>query len=430
MFIKRMRAKSKALIILGLALLMFFSFTGQTFAQPADIQGHWAENEISDWVSKGFITGYQDGTFRPDFSITRAEFVTLVNRAFGFTASSQADFSDVSSTDWFAAEIARAKAAGYISGYEDGTFRPNTEISRQEVAAMLSRMLKLEPPADLTAVSKFKDAVNIPQWSKGFIDAVVTGGLMNGYPDHTYRAEKAITRAEAIITLNNAVTVKENSVNDNDKPAAPVYVNSQVTTKGDVSITFDKDMADPAGKQAQFVVSVDGVEDVVTAVQSTETPKKIKLVMATKVVGGQVVTVTYTKGADDASRIKSADGGVLDSFGPETVTNNLAGAAAPVYVSSEVTTKGDVSITFDKDLADPAGKQAQFVVIVDGVENVVTAVQSTNTPNKIKLVLTTKVEGGQVVTLTYTKGADDASQVKSADGGVLDSFGPVSVTNS
>ena len=85
-----------------------------------DIAGHWAEKGIKVWTARQLAGGYPDGTFRPDSPITRAEFLTLVNRAFGYTVAGQATYSDVAETDWFAGEIAKAAAVGYLGGYPDG----------------------------------------------------------------------------------------------------------------------------------------------------------------------------------------------------------------------------------------------------------------------------------------------------------------------
>jgi hypothetical protein len=186
-------------------LLSVFMGAGQSFAAPSDIQGHWAEKQINAWVDKGAASGYPDGSFKPDDSITRAEFITLVNKSFGFTGSAQISFTDVSTTDWFFEQVCRAGAAGYISGYGDGTLRPDNEISRQEVAAILSRLLKLKVTENMGAISVFKDVDSIPLWSKGLVNAVVAGGYMSGYPDQTYQPDRAITRAEAIVTLDRAV---------------------------------------------------------------------------------------------------------------------------------------------------------------------------------------------------------------------------------
>lgn len=187
--------------------LFLFLGAGASFAQPPDIQGHWAEKQINGWIDKGLIKGYPDGSFKPDYNITRAEFITLVNKSFGITGSTPVHFTDVSSTDWFFEDVCKAMTAGYISGYEDGTLRPDNDISRQEVAVILSRLLKLKTPENTNTVSRLKDLESIPQWSKGPVNAVVANGYMAGYPDQTYRPERLITRAEAIVTLDRAVEV-------------------------------------------------------------------------------------------------------------------------------------------------------------------------------------------------------------------------------
>ena len=197
--------KVKLFNLAFMVALAVFLGAGASFAAPSDIQGHWAEKQISAWVDKGTASGYPDGSFKPDDSITRAEFITLVNRSFGFTGSAQITFMDVSTTDWFFEQVCRARAANYISGYEDDTLRPNNEISRQEVAVILSRLLKLNVKENMAAISTFKDADSISQWSKRLVNAVVAGGYMSGYPDQTYQPDRAITRAEAIVTLDRAM---------------------------------------------------------------------------------------------------------------------------------------------------------------------------------------------------------------------------------
>jgi len=159
--------------------------------------------------ARGLVGGYPDRTFRPDHPITRAEFVALVNRAFGYTEmTTGVTFYDVAETDWYAAEFAKAAHLGYIGGYADGTTRPQNLITRQEVAAVLTRIL---PPAEVEKVNaenntdgNFTDQAQIPEWSKAAIAAVVKVGHMSGYPDGTFQPDKAITRAEAIAVLNRA----------------------------------------------------------------------------------------------------------------------------------------------------------------------------------------------------------------------------------
>ncbi|MGB4288866.1 MAG: S-layer homology domain-containing protein, partial [Tepidanaerobacteraceae bacterium] len=176
--------------------------TAQAAAELNDISGHWAEATIAKWVQQGLISGYTDGTFRPDNSITRAEFMALVNRAFGFDEKAAIGFSDVSANDWFYDEIAKAVKAGYISGYEDGTVKPNQEISRQEAAVALCKALNLEL---LDNVDQFADKASIPSWSRPYIGALASKGYMGGYPDGTFRPERHITRAETVTMLDNAL---------------------------------------------------------------------------------------------------------------------------------------------------------------------------------------------------------------------------------
>ncbi len=207
---------TKRFIVLFLSVLLLMTSTISTsFAATntsfKDISGHWAEKEINDWTSKGLIAGYEDSTFKPDNPITRAEFIALVNRSFNIKNTAQINFSDVKPSDWYYSDIQKAKAAGFISGYEDNTMRPNKSITRQEAASIISRLLNLKN-TDSSGISNFKDAGKISDWAKGAISSVVKQGYMGGYPDNTFKPENFITRAETVVVLNR---VKINSTNTN-----------------------------------------------------------------------------------------------------------------------------------------------------------------------------------------------------------------------
>lgn len=172
-------------------------------AVPSDIEDHWAKDTITEWVKDGKANGYEDGTFRPENPITRAEFMVLVNNSFGFIEAAEIDFTDVPSDAWYADDVAKAKAAGYISGYPDGTVKPGVGISRQEVAVVVANLKDLGDNAE--AAGKFDDADLVPDWSKGAIGAVVEAGYMSGYPDNTFKPVDNIKRAEALKALDNAL---------------------------------------------------------------------------------------------------------------------------------------------------------------------------------------------------------------------------------
>ncbi len=216
-----LRLKRKALSILVIIMMTMTMLTSTAFAaSPSDISNHWAKAQIEDWMNKGLVNGYPDTTFRPDNNITRAEFMVLVNGAFGYSKKASIDYTDVTTSDWYADAVAKAKAAGYIAGYADGTVKPSNPISREEAAVVIMKVKQLTQ--NQTAADKFTDATRISGWSKGGIGAVVTAGIMSGYPDGTFKADTAITRAEAVAALGKALA--------NIIPVTPV----------DQSITYDK----------------------------------------------------------------------------------------------------------------------------------------------------------------------------------------------
>ncbi len=182
----------------------------------------------------------------------------------------------------------------------------------------------------------------------------------------THRISKGLLRTISLImcflTLSWGLMPVAQAV---DVGAAPIVASSEVTDKGDISITFNKAMADPAGKEAQFCVEVNDGEVDVTDLQTTSTPEKIKLVLANKVVGGQSVTVAYNMGMDEASQIAAVDGGILETFPAQTVTNNLPNAPPVLSADAINNIVGQaVEITFTDN---SAWKTAITEIDADGV---------------------------------------------------------------
>ena len=195
-------------IIIALLLSLLMAITATASAQPADISGHWAEAQIQSWLDEGLASGYPDGTFKPNREVSRAEFVAMVNRAFGIESEGAlSGFADVKEGQWFYADVMAAKAKGYFGGYPDGTFKPQNSISRQEAASSLARLLNLDQTTQV--LEQFEDSAQIPQWSRGSVGALVENGLMGGYPDNTFKPTRSITRAEAVATLDRARNIEK-----------------------------------------------------------------------------------------------------------------------------------------------------------------------------------------------------------------------------
>lgn len=196
----------------------------QAASQLSDIEGSFAKNEIQAWIDAGLVQGYSDGTFKPEQFITRASFIALVNRAFGYTHEAEISFKDVSVDSWYHTEVARAIEAGYLHGYPNNTMKPHETITRQEAAKMISIINQLSK--NEKAAETFKDSSSMPDWSKGFVGAMLAEDLMVGYPDGSFKPLQNITRAEAVVTLHNALKKEKLS-----KPSKPQGTAQEVNTE-------------------------------------------------------------------------------------------------------------------------------------------------------------------------------------------------------
>lgn len=174
---------------------------------PAD---HYAKANIETLASKFVISGYEDGTFGPYRQVTRAEFATLLIRGLGIVPEKNASttFSDVKSGDWYAGNVAAAVKAGLISGYEDGTFRPNQQISRQEMVKMIYNALNstghkvtLTEAEKASLLNRFSDKDQIPAWAADATAAAVKDGIVNGVGDGLFSPETQADRAQSATIL-------------------------------------------------------------------------------------------------------------------------------------------------------------------------------------------------------------------------------------
>ena len=169
---------------------------------------HWCYNKIIDFESKGYVCGYEDGTFRADQTITRAEYVKMVNNFFGYKPNTEkvANFSDVNSGDWFAPYVNEAVERGYITGFEDGTFRPQDPIRRQEATVILSRILGIDkevyPANHIDGLAQYSDSDEVQDWARVAIHSYSVYNFINGYTDGTLKILQNVTRAETVELLN------------------------------------------------------------------------------------------------------------------------------------------------------------------------------------------------------------------------------------
>ncbi|WMT40920.1 S-layer homology domain-containing protein [Paenibacillus sp. D2_2] len=170
-----------------------------------DVAGHWAKSSIEKALAKGIVTGYADGTFRPNQQVSRAEFVTMISRALSIKGTSKiTPFTDQGQFPGWALEaINQSVGSGLISGYTDGTFRPNQQLTRLEMAVILVRAAGL--PLDSAAKLAFNDADYIPSWAVPYVAAAYQAGLIQGVSGNRFAPGEKATRAEAVTVIMSIV---------------------------------------------------------------------------------------------------------------------------------------------------------------------------------------------------------------------------------
>ncbi|MDQ6419589.1 S-layer homology domain-containing protein [Paenibacillus sp. LHD-117] len=167
----------------------------------SDIAGHWAEANIKQAVSSGIVGGYPNGTFKPQKKVTRAEFAVMLMNALKLQGEGAAlTFTDTASIGvWAQKSVAEAVRGGIIQGYKDGTFRPNAEITRAEMTAMIASALKLSIQEN--AATGFADDKSIPLWAKGAVAELKNLDIVGGKGENTFDPSGNATRAEAVTVL-------------------------------------------------------------------------------------------------------------------------------------------------------------------------------------------------------------------------------------
>ncbi|XEC95336.1 S8 family serine peptidase [Paenibacillus tarimensis] len=159
-----------------------------------DIKGHWAQGAIASLADKGIIKGSGEYRFDPEREITRAEAIAILARAFAPPGDGGAiPFKDVPPGHWAWAAIAKGVKAGWITGYPNGTFKPDRPITRAEMAAMLGAALQVKPVT--TTVPPFAD-VNMENWAVPMLAALKQAGWIGGYPGNKFKPENQASRAE------------------------------------------------------------------------------------------------------------------------------------------------------------------------------------------------------------------------------------------
>ena len=206
----------------------------------SDLEGHWAQKEVEAAVASGWVDGYPDGSFKPEKSITRAEFTKMLLDAIHLTPDSElvawmkvhAKMEDIwgnpteytpklydMSGHWLTSQgwLDAALYSGMVvpDDYNGKNFRPEKAITRYEIALMTDRALGLVYPANQPVEGElpFTDKEEILDWMKGYVNESVKAGVLKGYPDGSFQPNKTSTRAEAVVMIQRMLEKMEEGLN-------------------------------------------------------------------------------------------------------------------------------------------------------------------------------------------------------------------------
>ena len=201
---------TKVVTIDGKAYAQISSVTNSTYAVIAhsvafaDMVDHWAKKEVEDLASRIVVNGTSEGLFSPNKAITRAEFAAIIVRGLGLKLENgAAGFTDVAADAWYSSAVKTAQAYGLIDGFEDGAFRPNAAITREQAMTIMAKAMTItgliEQLADRSSddvLGGFSDAAQVSGWAKNGVALSVQAGIVSGRSGNTLAPKATITRAE------------------------------------------------------------------------------------------------------------------------------------------------------------------------------------------------------------------------------------------
>ena len=245
-----------------LALCMLISLVPTALAADrSELEDHWASESLTYFADQGWLQGYKDGTYKPDSKISRAEFITILNRVCGFTERNDEAakaFQDVKETDWYFEQVSIALAAGYTNGTSATTMSPNAKITRQEAFTMIARVAGVSSE-NVTVLDTFGDANDIGKFAKPAIAGLTIQGYVGGYTDGCLRPKRNISRAEAVKTMYSCLDLLTGKEQIKDMPAQAAEDNQSI-----VKADGATDEAFAAYVSAISCVNVNGTDFAIT----------------------------------------------------------------------------------------------------------------------------------------------------------------------
>ena len=230
----------------ALALLLGWNVFTAENASAEDISKHWASEQLTYAVEKGILKGDDKGNLNPDQSVKRSEFAALLVRALKLSPKSanSIEFKDVKESHWFYNEVKLATQYGLVKGKAANVFKPNDNITREEMAVMIKRAVDYYGYDSLSLNLYFDDSKAISSWAADDIKHILSLGLMSGISEKQFAPKENTTRAQAVTVLKRFLEINPK----NPIKIGQQYVDKQYTTAYESALN----------KQANATPKVDG----------------------------------------------------------------------------------------------------------------------------------------------------------------------------
>ncbi|HWQ77365.1 MAG TPA: S-layer homology domain-containing protein [Anaerovoracaceae bacterium] len=195
---------------------------GASLIDFKDTATHWARESIGRLAARGIVNGMGDNYYKPDDSLTRAQFLTMLAKTiYGLDPSQSAatGFADVPDYEWFYSYVNWGYANGIVNGLDEVTFAPNNNITREQMAIMLSNFARntgLVLPETGAVPPAFTDSDMISPWAAEAVEKIVSSGIMGGYPEGNYSPQGKATRAEAATVIYKLILIRDNIAKANN----------------------------------------------------------------------------------------------------------------------------------------------------------------------------------------------------------------------
>lgn len=180
--------------------------------QFTDISGHWAESSILSLANKNMLVGYEGTKYFPNRNVTRGEVAAFVSKFLNLTAppDSYSYFKDLDENYVYIEDISKVYETGLIKGYQDGTYRADKPITREELATILLRVYKSKYGIEKIPVDskEFADAKNISTWAKQSVMEAKTKGIIGGKANNMFAPKDYTTRAEMAVLIYRMLSIK------------------------------------------------------------------------------------------------------------------------------------------------------------------------------------------------------------------------------